>query len=250
VRLEPPRWEITAEALENAVTPRTKIILFNNPLNPAARVYQPQELQVIADWCVRHDVIAVCDEVWEHVVFDGRRHTPLLALPGMAERCVKIGSAGKIFSLTGWKVGMVCASAELTRVIGKAHQFLTFTTPPNLQAAVAYGLGKDDGYFEGMRVDYARSRDRLSEGLTAEGFAVIPSEGTYFLNIDLPASGLNVDDETFCMRAVKEAGVAAIPVSAFYAADPVRSVVRLCFAKRDETIDAGIERLAKARRLL
>jgi aspartate/methionine/tyrosine aminotransferase len=250
VRLEPPRWSITAEALEKVVTPRTKLVIFNNPQNPAARVYGPEELEVLADWCMRHDVIAVCDEVWEHVVFDGRRHTPLYALEGMAERCVKIGSAGKIFSLTGWKVGWICASPELASVIGKAHQFLTFTTPPNLQAAVAYGLGKEDAYFEEMRAAYARSRDRLEEGLLAEGFAVIPSEGTYFLNVDLAASGLNIDDESFCKRAVVEAGVAAIPVSAFYETDPVRNVVRLCFAKRDETIDAGLERLAKARRIL
>jgi aspartate/methionine/tyrosine aminotransferase len=250
VRLEPPRWEISAEALEKATTSRTRIVIFNNPQNPATRVYRREELQVLAEWCCRHDVVAVCDEVWEHVVFDGRAHIPLIAMPGMAERCVKIGSAGKIFSLTGWKVGMVCASPELTGVIAKAHQFLTFTTPPNLQSAVAYGLGKDDAYFEEMRAGYARSRDRLADGLTAEGFVVIPSEGTYFLNIDLAASGLNIDDESFCRRAVAEAGVAAIPVSAFYASNPVRNVVRLCFAKRDETIDAGIERLARARRLL
>lgn len=250
VRLEPPRWTITAETLEKAVSPRTRLVVFNNPQNPAARVYTPEELKVLADWCVRHDVIAICDEVWEHVVFDGRRHTPLYALPGMAERCVKIGSAGKIFSLTGWKVGWVCAAPELASVIGKAHQFLTFTTAPNLQLGAAYGLGKDDSYFEEMRALYARSRDRLAEGLAAEGFAVIPSEGTYFLNIDLAASGFNLDDLAFCKRAVLEAGVAAIPVSAFYESDPVRNVVRLCFAKRDETIDAGIERLAKARRLL
>jgi len=146
-------------------------------------------------------------------------------------------------------VGFVCAPPALAAVIGKAHQFLTFTTPPSLQAAVAYGLGKDDSYFDGMRAGFARSRDRLADGLRAEGFAVIPSEGTYFLNLDLAASGLNVDDESFCRRAVVEAGVAAIPVSAFYETDAVRSVVRLCFAKKDETIDAGIERLARARRL-
>jgi N-succinyldiaminopimelate aminotransferase len=250
VRLEPPRWSITAEALEKVVTSRTRLVVFNNPQNPATRVYAPEELQVLADWCVRHDVIAVCDEVWEHVAFGGRRHMPLYALPGMAERCVKIGSAGKIFSLTGWKVGWVCAAPELAAVIGKVHQFLTFTTPPNLQAGVAYGLGKDDAYFDEMRATYARSRDRLEAGLKAEGFEVIPSEGTYFLNVDLAASGFNIDDVTFCKRAVVEAGVAAIPVSAFFEQDPVRNVVRLCFAKRDETIDAGLERLAKARRIL
>ena len=249
VRLEPPHWRITAEALESATTSRTRIVVFNNPQNPATRVYTPAELQVLADWCVRHDVIAVCDEVWEQVVFDGRRHTPLLSLPGMAERCVKIGSAGKIFSLTGWKVGWVCASPGLTSVIGKAHQFLTFTTAPNLQVAVAYGLGKDDAYFDDMRAHYARSRNRLTLGLKAEGFEVIPSEGTYFVNVDIAASGLNIDDQAFCLRAVKEAGVAAIPVSAFYETNPVRNVVRLCFAKKDATIDAGLERLAKARRL-
>ena len=250
VRLEPPAWTITAEALEKVTTSRTRIVVFNNPMNPAARVYAPAELQVLADWCQRHDIVAVCDEVWEHLVFDGRAHTPLLTLPGMRERCVKIGSGGKIFSLTGWKVGFICADEPLLSVIAKAHQFLTFTTPPNLQLGVAYGLGKADAYFEEMRATYARSRDRLAVGLAQEGFTVIPSQGTYFLNIDLAASGLNIDDQSFCKRAVVEAGVAAIPVSAFYESDPVRNVVRLCFAKKDATIDAGIERLAKARRIM
>ena len=250
VRLQPPDWRVTAEALEAAFSPKTRMVIFNNPLNPSAVVYGENELKLIAAACVKHDVIALCDEVWEHVVFDGRKHLPLMAMPGMRERTVKIGSAGKIFSLTGWKVGWACACPPIAQAIAKAHAFLTFTTSPNLQRAVAYGLGKDDAYFKPMRETFARSRDRLAVGLKAEGFAVLPSQGTYFLLLDLKASGIDMDDKTFAERAVREAGVATIPVSAFYAEDPVTSVVRLCFSKKDSTIDAGIERLAKARKLL
>jgi len=167
----------------------------------------------------------------------------------MRERTVKIGSAGKIFSLTGWKVGWACAAAPLAQAIAKAHAFLTFTTSPNLQRAVAYGLGKEAAYFAPALAGFARSRDRLAAGLTAEGFAVLPSQGTYFLLLDLKASGIGLDDQTFAQRAVREAGVATIPVSSFYAEDPVTSVVRLCFSKKDSTLDAGVERLAKARKL-
>jgi aspartate/methionine/tyrosine aminotransferase len=249
VRLQPPEWRITADALERAFTPRTRMVIFNNPLNPAAVVYAEEDLRIIAEACVRHDVIAVCDEVWEHTVYDNRRHVPLMALPGMRERTVKIGSAGKIFSLTGWKVGWACAAPPIAAAIAKAHAFLTFTTPPNLQRAVAFGLDKDEVYFTPPREAFARSRDRLRQGLKAEGFAVLPSQGTYFLLLDLKASGIEADDQTFAERAVKEAGVAVIPVSAFYAEDPITSVVRLCFCKKDETLDAGIERLARARKL-
>jgi N-succinyldiaminopimelate aminotransferase len=248
VRLEPPDWRFDADMLKAAFSPRTKVVLFNNPLNPSGTVYRRAELTLLARYCVEFDAIAVCDEVWEHVIFDGRRHLPLIALPGMRERCVKIGSAGKIFSLTGWKVGFVCAAPQILRVLAKAHQFITFTTPPNLQAAVAYGLAKSDDYFVTMRHDFQRSRDRFARGLKDLGFPVLDAQGTYFLNVDLAPLGLNEDDETFCKRLVVEHKVAAIPVSAFYAADPIRSVVRFCFAKRDQTLDAALERLAGARR--
>ncbi len=250
VRLEPPHWKITAQALDKAFSPKTKLVLFNNPLNPSAIVYDADELKLLAEACVKNDVIAVCDEVWEHLVYDGRKHIPLMALPGMRERTVKIGSAGKIFSLTGWKIGFVCAAPPLAAAVAKAHAFMTFTTPPNLQRAVAYGMAKDDSYFAPMRAGFQRSRDRLAAGLKAEGFAILPSQGTYFLLLDLEASGIDADDWTFSQRAVKEAGVATIPVSAFYAQDPITTVVRLCFCKQDATLDAGIERLARARKLL
>jgi len=243
VTLQPPRFGLTEAALAQAFTPKTKVVLFNNPLNPTATVFSPEDLALLAQFCVRHDAVAVCDEVWEHVVFDGRRHQPLMALPGMRERTVKIGSAGKIFSLTGWKVGFVCAAPALMRSLAKAHQFLTFTTPPNLQTAVAYGLAKEDAYFESLRRDLAYSRDRFTAGLQDLGFTVIPSEGTYFLNIDISPLGES-DDTAFCRRLVLDHGVAAIPVSAFYADGAVKNVVRFCFAKRDATLDAALERLA------
>jgi aspartate/methionine/tyrosine aminotransferase len=246
VTLEPPGFRLTERALAAAFSPRTRVVLFNNPLNPAATVAAPEDLELLAAFCARFNAVAVCDEVWEHIVFDGRRHLPVMALPGMRERTVKIGSAGKIFNLTGWKVGLVCAAPALMRVLAKAHQFLTFTTPPNLQAAVAYGLMKDDLYFEGLRRDLARSRDRFAGGLRDLGLSVLPSQGTYFLNIDIAPLGED-DDVAFCRRLVTEHGVAAIPVSAFYAEGAVRTIVRFCFAKRDATLDAALERLAGVR---
>ncbi|WP_035981266.1 aminotransferase, partial [Bradyrhizobium sp. STM 3843] len=170
VRLEPPHWRLSEEMLRSAFTPKTKAVLFNNPLNPAAVVYPREDLELLARFCHEFDAVAICDEVWEHVVFDGREHIPLITIPGMRDRTIKVGSAGKIFSLTGWKIGFVCAAPPLLRVAAKVHQFLTFTTAPNLQVAVAYGLGKSDDYFLSMRAELARSRDRLTAGLERLGF--------------------------------------------------------------------------------
>ena len=244
VTLQPPLWQFSEEDLAAVFNARTKLVLFNNPLNPAGVVFGRDQLDLLAHFCVQHETIAICDEVWEHVVFDGLSHQSLMNMAGMRERTVKIGSAGKIFSLTGWKVGLVAAAPHLMRGLAKAHQFLTFTTPPNLQSAVAYGLMKEDGFFKAQSEGLQSARDYFSTGLRTLGLDVLPSQGTYFVNID--CSRFNMTDEAFCKKLVAEFGVAAIPVSAFYAQDHVRSIVRFCFAKKRETLDAALERLETA----
>lgn len=244
VNLRPPHWDFTREDLEKAFSTKTRAIVFNNPHNPCGVIYSREQLALLAEFCVKFDVIAICDEVWEHLIFDGKSHIPLMAMPGMRGRTIKVSSAGKIFSLTGWKIGMVMAAPEIMRVVAKAHQFTTFTTAPNLQSAVALGLGKDDDYFRTMRASFQRSRDRFCARMTELGFSVMPSEGTYFVTVDIAPLG-EADDAEFCQRLVREYGVAAIPVSAFYAQDPVKTVVRFCFAKKDETLDAALAKLEK-----
>ncbi len=247
VRLMPPHWRFDRAMLEAAFSEKTRLVVLNSPLNPAGVVTPDEDLALLAEFCVRFDVTAVCDEVWEAVVFDGRAHRPLMAFPGMRERTVKIGSAGKMFGMTGWKVGFLCAAPPLAKALAGAHQFLTFTTPPNLQAAVAFGLEDPGDWFTAMPAGLQRSRDRLAAGLRDVGFSVLDSGGTYFLNVDLTASGIDEPDRAFALRAVRAHGVAAIPVSAFYAEDPVTNVLRLCFAKADDVLDAAVERLARAK---
>ena len=244
VTLRPPHWRFTEEDLAKVFTDKTRVVLLNNPLNPAASIFPTEDLELLGRFCERFGATVISDEVWEHVIFDGRRHVSVLAVDTLRERSVKIGSAGKIFSLTGWKVGFVVAAPSLMKVLSKAHQFLTFTTPPNLQTAVAYGLAKDDSYFAGMRADLQRSRDLFHAGLDGSGFQVLPSAATYFINVDLASAGIT-DDVAFCKTLVGDHGVAAIPVSAFYAETPVTSVVRFCFAKKDETLNGALDRLVR-----
>lgn len=250
IRLTPPDWRVTREALEKAVGPRTRLLILNNPLNPSGSMMDEAELGLLAAFCVEHDLIAICDEVWEHVTFDGRLHQPLMRFPGMAGRAVKIGSAGKIFSLTGWKIGWMCAAPPLAKLLGRAHQFLTFTSAPNLQWAVADGLAKPDAWFAEMRAGYQASRDRLVDDLSAGGYDVQRSAATWFVTVDLAASGIDPDDVSFCERIIGEAGVAAIPISAFYPDAAVSHLVRLCFAKSDAVIDEAVARLCRFRETL
>jgi aspartate/methionine/tyrosine aminotransferase len=247
VALQPPEWRIDRNAVDAAVGPKTRAILFNNPQNPTGRLFDRTELDAVADIARAHDLIVIADEVWEHIVLDGQQFTSLLALPGMAERTIKIGSAGKIFSLTGWKVGWMVAAPQLAPVVSRAHQFLTFSTAPNLQAAVAFGLDEGDGWIEPMKARFERARDRMAQGLREAGFTVLDAAATYFLCVDLKASGVGLDDESFAAGAVEKGPVAVIPLSAFAESDPPRHLVRLCFGKKDETIAAGVAAMARAR---
>lgn len=244
VRLVPPAWELPREEMEAAFSEKTKLLVLNSPMNPTGKVFAEEELAFLAGLLEKYDALAVCDEVYEHLVFGGVRHVPLMTLPGMRERTARIGSAGKTFSLTGWKVGYITAPPELLRPITKAHQFVTFTTPPNLQHAVAAGLGFDDGYFAGLGAPLARSRDRLAAGLAALGGPTLPCDGTYFLVLDVERWQRDGEDDlAFCKRLVIEAGVVLIPMSAFYDREPPRSLVRACFCKMDATIDEALRRL-------
>ncbi len=250
VALRPPEWRIERAALEQALTPKTRAILFNNPHNPAGRLFGTDELEIVAEAAREHDLIVISDEVWEHIVLDNRRFTPIASLPGMAERTIKVGSAGKIFSLTGWKVGWMVAAPALAPLVARAHQFLTFSTAPNLQAAVAFGLAEGDAWLQPMRDRFQRSRDLMAEGLRSAGYVTLEAAATYFMCVDLAASGVSLDDESFAAAAVEKAGVAVVPISAFAESDPSRHLVRVCFSKKDETIEAGIAAMARAREIL
>jgi aspartate/methionine/tyrosine aminotransferase len=249
VALQAPDWRIERQAIADAVTPRTRVIVFNNPHNPTGRLFDLEELEAVASVAREHDLLVISDEVWEHLLLDRQQFTPLAALPDMATRVLKCGSAGKIFSLTGWKIGWLVAPPELAMLAARAHQFLTFASAPNLQAAAAFGLEQGDEWLDPMRAGFARARDLMTAALRDLGYAVLDSAATYFMCVDLKASGIDVDDEVFAARAVEEAGVAVIPLSAFAEQNPPRHMIRLCFAKRHATIDAGVDALATARRL-
>ncbi|MDD3447135.1 MAG: aminotransferase [Zavarzinia sp.] len=244
VRLQPPEWSIPVDELRAAFGPRTKLVVINTPMNPTGKLFDSAELGLIADLVQANDAYVLCDEVYEHLVFPGDRHLPIATLPGLRERSVRVGSAGKTFSLTGWKVGYLSGPAPLIGVIAKAHQFLTFTTPPALQIGVALGLRKPDSYFDGLGAALAAKCARLSDGLRGVGFTPLPVRGAYFVTADIRGVGPTLGDVDFCRWLTVEAGVAAVPVSAFYdQAEAPPHLVRFCFCKQDTVLDAAIERL-------
>ena len=244
VKLAPPTWRLTEEALRQAIGPRTRAILINTPLNPIGRVFDRDELETLARVVKQTEAVVICDEVYEHLVFDGKASPPLISLADMGERCVRIGSAGKMFSLTGWKVGWVTGPKRLVEVVGKAHQFITFTTAPALQLGVAYGLEHAMDFTLALTRELQTKRDLLRQGIERLGFKPLPCEGTYFLTADI--SGLtNEPDRVFCERLVREAGVALIPLSVFFKDGEPTNLVRFAFCKKREVIEESIARLAK-----
>jgi aspartate/methionine/tyrosine aminotransferase len=246
IKLAPPDWRTPFDAVTAAITPRTRAIVVNTPMNPIGKVFDAEELRFLADLMLKHDLLAICDEVYEHLVFDGA-HKTLFGFPDVRDRVARIGSAGKTFSVTGWKVGYVMASAKLLGPIARAHQFVTFTTPPALQAAVAVGLAMPDAYFAGLKQALRDRRDFLTDGLNRLGFTVRPAPATYFAVADIAALDGAGDDLAFCRRMVEEAGVAAIPLSAFFERRDLRGHIRFCFAKQQETLERALDKLARWR---
>jgi len=242
LRLEAPKFRIDEAALAAVFSARTKLIMINSPLNPIGRVFDREELELLAQFLKRYDAYAVCDEVYEHLVFDGREHIPLITLPGMRERTVRVGSAGKMFSLTGWKIGWVEGPPHLLQPIIKAHQFNTFTTSPALQLGVAYGLEHEMDFALNNARELRHKRDLIAKALGQAGFEVLPCEGTYFITTSI--KGLtNEPDRAFCERLTREAGIAAIPLSVFYGDDAPTDLVRFAFCKKREVIEDSARRL-------
>ncbi len=243
VTLRAPDYRFDPERLRAAITPKTRLLLLNTPHNPTGKVFDREELQLIADLCVEHDLVAVTDEVYEHLVFEGE-HVPLASLPGMRDRVVTISSAGKTFSFTGWKIGWVCASPPLVTAVRTAKQFLTYVNGAPFQHAVAHALTLGDDYFTGFVADMRAKRDLLVAGLDAAGFRVLPPAGTYFVTVDITPFG-ETDGLAFCRSLPDRCGVVAVPNVVFY--DDVAAggpLVRFTFCKRFEVLEEACGRLA------
>lgn len=247
VLLSAPDYDLDIDALRLAVNNKTQLIILNTPHNPTGKVFTRSELLLIADVAVEHDLVVISDEVYEHMVFEGE-HIPIASLPGMRERTITIGSAGKSFSFTGWKVGWLTAPKPLRDAVMVAKQFLTFVNAAPLQPAVAVGLRLGDSYYKALRDDLKAKRDLLSNGLTECGFDVLTTQGTYFLTADISnisrRSGLPPTSIEFCLALPERAGVVAVPSEVFYQTRSAgRSLIRFAFCKRDEVLIEAVSRL-------
>ena len=252
VPLRPPHYRFDPEELARAFQQKPKAVLFNSPHNPSGRVFTEQELSIIRDLCVKHDVVAITDEIYEHLVFDGRRHIPIATYPGMQDRTITICGLGKTFAVTGWRVGYCIASAELTDAVRKVHDFTTVCAPTPLQEAMATVIGLPDSYYQWLQSFYASRRSRMLGILDKHGFKYAVPEGAYYVMADFRHLGRGDDDMAFAYWLIDEVGVATVPGSSFYASDPGlgRGLVRFAFPKKDETFDVVEKRFEKLRALL
>ncbi len=251
VPLRAPDWHFDPDELAAAFGPRTRLIIVNSPHNPTGKVYSRAELETIAGLCRKWNVIALSDEVYEHITFDGVPHVRLATLPGMAERTVTISSHGKTFSFTGWKIGWCIAPPDLTTAIRRAHQFVAFASVTPMQAAAVVSLSLDDEYYAALAADYQHKRDTLAGILRESGFEVSPPAGTYFIMAGIAPLGFT-DDVEFCRYLARDIGVAAIPPSAFYSEEHKalgRGYARFAFCKKMETLEQAAERLTKLNRI-
>jgi aspartate/methionine/tyrosine aminotransferase len=254
VPLEPPDFSFDPERLARAFTPRTRAIVFNSPNNPTGKVFSLRELEIIAELCQRHDVIAVTDEIYEHMVYDGLRHIPIATLPGMADRTITISGVSKSYSVTGWRIGYTISSPELAVGIRRAHDFVTVGAPAPLQEAAVTALNLPDSYYDSLREAYQARRDLLRGQLDKAGFRTFEPQGAYYILTEcahfLERYGLS-DDTAFAMFLIKEVGVATVPGSSFYAHPELgRTKIRFCFPKTDDVLlDAGqrLQRLPPGR---
>jgi len=248
VQLEPPHWHLHAAAVRAAITPKTRLIIVNTPHNPTGKVWSPDDLDVIAKICVEHDLIAISDEVYSELVYDGAQHVPLATRPGMRDRTVTIDSIGKTFSVTGWKIGWAIAAPELTAALRGCHQFITFCNATPLQEAAADALIEaEGGYYNELRDAYRQRRDTLQAALHRAGLNTLPIDGAYFLLADIAPFGFE-NDVAFCRHLLLQAGIASIPPSSFYADTQMAPpLARFCFAKSDAALADAAQRLRNAR---
>jgi len=245
VTLKGPDFKLPKEELAEAFGPRTKAIVINNPQNPCGKVFSRDEVAFIGSLCAEHNAYAVGDEVYEHLVYDGREHVTLLSVPELRDRAFVISSTAKTFSMTGWKVGYVVAAPELSRAVGMSHQFITFCGQSALQEAMAFAIDFPESYYADLLANYTRRRNWFCEALEDIEFHVYPTEGTYYVLVDITSLGFD-DDLAFCRMLPEQAGVAAIPCSYFWNnRRQGRELVRFCFCKKDETLEEGIRRLRR-----
>jgi N-succinyldiaminopimelate aminotransferase len=250
VTLRGEQWAFDAAELASAFNARTRAIIINTPHNPTGKVYSREELTLIAEMCQRHDVIAVCDEVYEHILYDGVSHTRLATLPGMSERTLSISSLGKTFSVTGWKVGWAIGPASLVNAVNQSHQFITFSVASPLQAAAVTALGLGPAFFENLQATYQAKRDVMLESLRKAGFRVFKPQGSYFIiaGWQAVAPARVQDDLQFAQWLIEEVGVACIPPSFFYQDSDKhlgRYLARFAVCKKDETLAAAAKRLSR-----